>query len=273
QGFLKMMADHGFQAWMEVSGSPDNLALVYSMFAMDHDLAVIDNGHLRVEVVPNLGGRALRIIHKATGRSVTASNRIQTLFFPFSGGLEDRTGELFRFFGWVEPGVVSDHDALSITTTQQTLDGMVIRRTLTLEADAPVLHVESALVNPSTEPVEARLRTHLELDLGTLSDTTVSFTSRGGEAVSHDMATVIAGLREGRHYYDQDAPAGSWTFAGDAGLQVAWSYDDDAVDFTWLYAFPEELQDLEAEVWSHSEVLAPDGEISLHHILEVAPAS
>ncbi len=148
QDLLQTMADHGFGAWMEFAGSPDNLALIYSMFAMDHDLEIIDNDHLRVEVVPNLGGRALRIIHKATGESITAYNRIRNLYFPFCGGLEDRTGELFRFYGWVEPAAISDHDALSITTTQSTMDGMTIRRTLTLAVDAPVLHVESALVNP-----------------------------------------------------------------------------------------------------------------------------
>ena len=273
QGFLKTMTDHGFTAWMEFAGAPDNLALIYSMFAMDHALEVIDNGLLRVEVVPNLGGRALRILHKATGESITASNRIQSLFFPFSGGLEDRTGGLFRFYGWVEPAAISDHDALSITTTQATMDGMTIRRTLTLEADAPILHVESALVNPKGGDVEGRIRTHLELDLGPLADTTVSFTDLEGDAVSHDMSSVIDGLREGRHYYDQQAPAGEWTFRGAKGLDVTWRFDSDEVDFAWLTAYPEDLQTLEAEVWSPDTVLEPGAAVLLHHALEIQPAS
>ncbi|MFH1531876.1 MAG: DUF4838 domain-containing protein [Pseudomonadota bacterium] len=272
QEFLQTMADHGFGAWMEFAGSPDNLALIYSMFAMDHGLKVIDNGLLRVEVVPNLGGRALRIIHKATGESITAYNRIQNLYFPFAGGLEDRTGELFRFYGWVEPAAISDHDALSITTTQSTMDGMTIRRTLTLAADAPVLHVESRLMNPKGGDEVGRIRTHLELDLGPLGGTTVSFTDLGGDAVAHDMSSVIAGLREGRHYYDQQAPAGEWTFSGAKGLDVTWRFDSDEVDFTWLYAYPEDLQALEAEVWSPQALLEPGAEVVLHHELEIHPS-
>ena len=272
QEFLGMMASHGFNAWMECAGAPDNLARIYSMFAMDHVRQGIDNDLLRVEVGPNLGGRALRILHKESGGCVTTYNRIQTLFFPFSGGLEDRAGEGFRFYGWVEPAAISDHDALSITTTQQTLDGMTIQRTLTLEADAPVLHVTSRLINPKGDPVDARLRTHLELDLGPLAQTTVSFTDLGGDAISHDMTSVIAGLREGRHYYDQLTPAGEWTFSGTDGLDVTWRFDNDEVDFTWLYAYPETLQTLEIEVWAPRALLDTGDEVVLHHEIEVTPS-
>ncbi len=272
QEFLATMASHGFGAWMEFAGAPDNLALIYSMFAMDHQLKVIDNDLLRVEVVPNLGGRALRIIHKESGDCVTAYNRIQTLFFPFAGGLEDRSGEGFRFYGWVEPAAISNHDALSLTTTQAAMDGITIQRTLTLEDDAPILHVESKLINPKDSDVEARLRTHLELDLGPLADSSVGFTSLGGDAVTQDMAPVIAGLREGKHYYDQEAPAGEWIFSGTKGLDVTWRFDNDEVDFTWVYAYPEELQSLEVEVWSPRALLEPGAELVLHHELEIRPA-
>ena len=266
--FLQMMVIHGFNAWMEVSGSPDNLGMVYTMFAMDHALKIIDNDLLRVEVAPNLGGRALRIIHKATDQSITAYNRIQTLYFPFSGGLEDRSGELFRFYGWVEPAVVSDHDALTITTTQQTMDGMQIRRTLTLEADASVLHVESTLTNEGA-PADTRLRSHLELDLGDVSATTVEFTSLAGDTISQDMTAVVAHLREGEHFYDQAAPAGSWTFSGTGGLSVTQTFDNDEIDFTWIYAYPEELQDLEVELWSPRTPLEPGDAITIHQALEI----
>ena len=224
-----------------------------------------------MDVVPSFGGRALRIIHQDSAECITAYNTTRSLYFPFAGGLEDRTGELFRFYGWVEPAAISDHDALSITTTQATMDGMTIRRTLTLEADAPVLHVESALVNPKGDAVEGRIRTHLELDLGPLADMTVAFTDRKGDTIQHDMTSVIAGLREGRHYYDQLAPNGAWTFGGPKGLDVTWRFDDDEVDFAWLYAYPEDLQALESELWSPRAILEPGAEVVLHHEIEIQP--
>jgi hypothetical protein len=109
----------------------------------------------------------------------------------------------------------------------------------------------------------------LELDLGALTDTRVQFTSRKGDRIDKDMKAIIAGLREGEHYFDQNAPKGAWTFTGTKGLKVAQSFDDSQADFTWVYAYPDYLNELEAEIWAKPATIAPKGSVTFSNRIEI----
>ncbi len=99
----------------------------------------------------------------------------------------------------------------------------------------------------------------------------VRFTQLDGGTVDEDMSGVIAGLRQGKHYYDQEAPNGSWTFTGTKGLEVTHRFDNAEVEFTWLYAYPETLNELEIEMWRRPVTLDPGESVSMHQELEVQP--
>jgi len=271
--FLDRMEAHGFESLREVGGDPEYLALMYSIFNSDPQVKEIGNGHLTVEVLPNLAGRALRITDVQSGKSITAYNVPQVLYFPFAGGLEDRVGGIFEFYGWVEPATVTDHGDDTITTSVSTVNGYLLQRTLALEPGQPILHVKTVLTNPGDGQKEPRLRSHLELNLGDLHETRLKFTSLSGEEVDKDMTGIIAGLREGTHFYADDAPEGSWTFSGSKGLEVTQSFDNEQVDFTWAYAYPETLGELEIEVWSPKTTLGPGESMTLEHDIEVRPVS
>ena len=62
------------------------------------------------------------------------------------------------------------------------------------------------------------------------------------------MAPIIENLREGEYFRDQNVPAGEWTFSGTKDLQVTQRFNEADADFTRVYAFPEELNDLEVEL-------------------------
>jgi hypothetical protein len=76
-------------------------------------------------------------------------------------------------------------------------------------------------------------------------------------------------LREGEHFYREACPAGSWTFTGPKGLKVTQRYDNKQIDFTWLVAYPDDLNELEVELWAKKVLLAPGGTATLEHELEV----
>ena len=267
--FLDMLSSHGFTTIREVAGDPDTIPLMFSVFAAPVPLKVIENEHLRVEIAPPMAGRALRIIHKSSGKNITAYNVPQNLYFPYAGGLEDRVGELFRYYGWVEPASVAEHTDSSITIALTTVDGFPLTRKLELDPDSPVVHVTSTVTNPNPTPEQVRLRSHLELNLGDLYETRIKFTSLSGTPVDKDISDIIANLREGEHFYDQSAPDSSWQFTGTNGLTVIQTFDNSEIDFTWAYSFPDSLNELELELWSPRTTLEPGQSLSLHHSLSI----
>jgi len=236
--------------------------------------ARIESDYLLVDVVPFLGGRALRIIHRGTAECITAYDTVRNLYFPWSGGEETRTGGTANAEqgGPMAPFAVTEKADHSITL-ETDLPGFRLRRILTLAANAPVLSITNVLRNTTDKAGEARVRSHLELDLGELRQTRVAFTNRSGEAVQRDMQPIIAGLREGEHYRGGNTPSGAWTFTGSKGLQVTQTFDPAQVDFTWLYAYPDYLNELEVQVWAKPVPLGPGEIFTFSHQLTVRPVS
>ena len=85
------------------------------------------------------------------------------------------------------------------------------------------------------------------------------------------MTGVIAGLREGEHFYDRTTPSGSWTFSGTKGLEVTQRFDSEHIDFTWIYAYPETLGEVELELWSKRTELEPGESLTLAQQIEISP--
>ena len=264
------MQQHGFKTIREMSGDPKFLGMFSAVLNMPMPAPMIQNDWLTVDVVPFLGGRVLRVIDRATGKCVTAHNVTRYLIYPFGGGEETRWGGIFWPKGFFDQYAVAGRSETSITLTAK-IDGFDVRRTITLADDEPVLTVEAALTNTSDKPREVAPRSHLELDLGDLHKTRVRFTNRLGQNIERDMKPIVAGLREGEHYYDEHAPIGEWTFTGSKGLQVTQRFDDAVTDYTWLYAYPDYLNDLEAEVWNKPVTLGPGETATMTHDLEIQP--
>jgi len=270
--FVARMKQHDFKAIRESYGSdPEQLLMISSLLFSQPEVVTISNEHLSVDVVPVLAGRALRIIDNHSGHCATAYNVTRSLFFPFCGGLESRVGEQSRSYGWIETAKVVKQTPTSITVALQTASGFNLERALTLVPDKSILQVKSVLTNPSNEPKSVRLRSHLELDLGDLHSTRVSFTNLSGRNIDKDMTDIIAGLREGEYYRSQDTPRGSWIFTVSKGLQMIQRFDNEQIDYTWLYAYPEDLGEFEVELWARRAMLKPGQSVTLNQEIEIRP--
>ena len=269
--FITRMQRHGFTTVREVAGDIDTLRLLYLLINGGSRVYELNNGAVSLEITPGLGGRLLRITELTSGEVVTAYNVKESLYFPFAGGLEDRVGEGFRFYGWVEPSTLTSSTDLSITLNKDTLNGYDLTKTYRLHESEPIIYVESVLTNPSDSAVDARLRSHLELDLGDVVNTRVQFTTRGGDDIDHDMTNVVANLREGEHFYDQDVPDGAWTFSGSKGLTVTQRFDHEQIDYAWIYAYPETLGEVELELWVNRTRLEAGESVTLTQEIEVRP--
>jgi len=269
--FVERLKKHGFNEIREMGGDPNQLYAWSIAFNAPMELVTIANEQLSVDIVPFLGGRILRIIDKKSGQCATAWNTTRHLLFPFSGGEESRTGGTFidmtaSHFGQF---VVHEKSANAAQLELQLPGNIVLSRSFRMSPAAPVIEVETKVSNLGDKPREIQLRSHLELDLGPLTETRVQFTSRNGNKIDKDTKGIIAGLREGERYLDRNTPKGSWTFTGPKGLKVTQSFEDSQTDFTWLYAYPDYLNDLEAEVWAKPATVAPKENVMFRNRIEV----
>lgn len=271
-GFLNRMKAHGFQLVREVGGDTSLLLLLFSIFKSDVQMAVLDNGVLRVEVVPTLGSRTLRIVHKATGQEVTANNVVSALFFPFAGGVEDRIGGQLEAYGWVEPATLAEADETSVTVTQKTLNGYQVERVTTLEPGSNTVTFHTTLRNDNPTARDDRFRFHAEWNLGELLQTSVWFTDLAGNQVTPSIPTVLDGEREGQYFYELDAPDGSWNFSGPKGVVVTQAWDPADFEHAWLYSYPAVHNELEAEIWTAKLHLEPGQSRTFSHSITVVLA-
>jgi len=265
---LERMKRHGFRTIREHGGDPQQLVMLGMLLNTPVGLLTLENDFLAVEIAPVFGGRVLRIIDKKSGQCATAYDVRKCLLYPFQGGEETRRGSIFDLSSMMLPYVPAHQSEQSITLAAK--EGKTtFERTISLAKDKPVLTVKARLINNSGKPAEIQMRSHLELDLGDLRKTRVQFTNRAGETVEREMPPIIANLREGEHYLDQNRPAGEWTFTGSKGLSVTQKFDEDDVDFTWVYAYPEDLNNLEVEIWRKKLEVAPGAAVELTHEIEV----
>ncbi|MFH1739081.1 MAG: DUF4838 domain-containing protein [bacterium] len=267
--FLARMKANGFDTIREWGGDPDQLLPLSVMLNTPQPLITISNPYLTVDIAPQLGGRALRITDRKTGEYVTAYNTTRNLFFPFCGGEESRVGGYFRHSGTMEPASPVEQSDRHIVLEAQINGNLKMLRTIALDSNRPILRIKLELTNRSDRSEIVRVRSHLSFDLGDLRQTGARFTNLNGETVDKDMTGVIAALREGEHYNDQNCPKNSWTFSGTKGLEVTQRFDNNQIDFTWLYAFPGDLNELEAELWAKEAALSPGENAVLEHELEI----
>lgn len=266
--FLDRMKVHGFETIRERQGDPNQLMMLGMVMSLPLEAPRIQNDALEADIVPFLGGRVLRITDRATGKCVTGDNITRNLFFPFCGGEETRIGGLYDIDGMFYQFAIEEQEPDSISLLVDT-GSWLIRRKISLVENKPVIQIATTLENLGKSIRETIVRTHTNLDLGTLDSVRVGFENRRGEMVTRDLKAAIAGMREGEKYMDTGAPKGAWRLTGDKGLEIIQRFPDGDVDFAWLYAFPDYINDLEAEVWAKPVMLEPGQSKTFVHEIEV----
>ncbi|HBL73600.1 MAG: hypothetical protein A2W90_06280 [Bacteroidetes bacterium GWF2_42_66] len=266
--FIEQMQKHNFRSIREGFSDPKQLLALSFMFSSGLPVVTLDNGLLSVDVVPALSGRVLRIIDKKSGRCVTAYNKVKSTWSPFTGGLENQVGEIYSPFGWTEPAEVTEQTNNSVTTRAKLGNGLILERMIGFVGDEGKMRVVSCLINPGGKTIEARLRSHLELDMGNLGSIQVSFTDKTRKRISPKMKDIISGMREGIHYYKEKLPDNNWSFRS-GELEVVQSFDSAQVESAKIYAYPEDLGELELELWLPNQKIGSGGKITFEEVIAV----
>ncbi len=269
QAFLNKMSQYKFTSIREFGDDPKLMLFLGKLQSLGTEVITVENESLSADVVPELAGRVLRIIHKPTGQCVTGWNNVRDLRFPFCGGLSEGFGEMYSMDGSLEPAMILEKSAGAVTLRMNTFSGLQLTRTVELAEGSASLSMTTTVSNPTDKDKRTRYRLHLTLDAGALPETKAEFVSRGGKDMQPSMADVLAGMLEGMRFYDADAPAGAWTFRGTKGLKITQRFEEGAVDFGWLHGYPQEHNELHAELWGMRLKLPAKGTLTFRQSLEV----
>jgi len=233
-------------------------------------LVALENAHLKVLLVPSLGGRIWRLYAKELGEDLFWRGALPWSLLPTGanpsqyvalGGYEEYAGEKWASPGWAEEyECVVSTDRPSATLRVALPSGLTLRRTVTLLADRPGLAVASELRNDSDATLEGvALRAHPQ------------FRFRAGQP---DLALTVKGpdgqwsqrpLASETWFQGEQLPAGAWGVVDSAsGVRLVNEFDPAEVRACYVFASPGG-ESYNLELFSPTQALPPGATLSLHH--------
>ena len=181
------------------------------------DTLGLDNGLLKLTVLPGLGGRIWRL-QTNTGRDILKVHGAPGDWEPGSGGYEEYSGADYRSAGWNEAYEVLERDDTSVTLQADLRNGLRLNRTIALEAGRALVKITSTLSNPGGEPKPACLRLHPEFSIGSAEMAKVLLGRADGTWTAHNLANPEDPDREIDAFFTgQKTPQGVWALVDEAG--------------------------------------------------------
>lgn len=150
-------------------------------------LVSIENNVIKIVVMPEVGGRLLRIIDKKTGRNFLKeavgsgkAKSISTSYFNY-GGYEEYFGKAFASSGWEIPFKCKKTSGKLVMSAE--LDGLKIRRTISIPAgNSRTISIKTVLKNASAIAQKCTVRVHPIVTMGIpCDDTSIVVSMKNGD--------------------------------------------------------------------------------------------
>lgn len=175
--FIAKTKDFGMAALRE-EGMDGSFYTQFRQRMEIHSLASIENDDLRIDAVPVLGGRIVRILDKATGKNIVHTGDSYYNYYPVYGGYDEITA-----WGWNCSGYSNVYDAdvkgRSMTLTARNPNGLVFSRTVTLPEKGRTISFVSSIKNSSDRPQTYRMTIRMPLETP-VEGTTLEVMGRDG---------------------------------------------------------------------------------------------
>ena len=170
-----------------------------------HPTITLRGGGSRLTVVPALGGR-ITVFGPARGRlNFMAQNSPAAQSYPYCIGYEEYSERQFQSAGYTEPYEVIARSAHELRLRARLDNGLLIDRRISLNPGTGAVHVDSVLRNPTGITVQADLRGHLEIDLGTPPDEVDGFKAGAWSGEERPMGWKFWSAKTRRGFWQ------SWT--------------------------------------------------------------
>ncbi|HOX37336.1 MAG TPA: DUF4838 domain-containing protein [Candidatus Brocadiia bacterium] len=179
----------------------------------ESEIVILDNDKVRLEVLPDMGGRAMSFIRKSDGRNLFYGVGPGKEGYPLAEGYEGYPNDQWRSAGWNDAYTLVDRGPAHATVA---LDlpamGLRLTRRYSLIPGACGFKVSASWKNISDKPVECNPYDHAGFSLGDCNDCEGWFLNAEGKWQSKSLA--VGDLERGAdHYYalkPQEMAGGRW---------------------------------------------------------------
>jgi hypothetical protein len=234
-----------------------------------HPVVALENPDLRLEVVPELGGRIVGLIHKKTGANLLHQLGPEENYYPVEGGYAESTADTWGCTGFANPYEAQlDGRTLKLSTVSK---GLRFERTIALSAEGAKIDFFSSITNQNEEKTTYRLlcKIYLRADPGQI---VLAARAADGSFVRPTASEEKkeAFRSEMTYRYDGDnKPAGAWRLERIAGgFTVENTFSAEQVEACNLSTSTEEGW-ARMEIQTAEREVPPGATIALDHTWEV----
>ena len=165
--FRKELDYFGITALREEPFDCSMLKLLEQRFE-GHKIVSIENEELKINAVPDLGGRIINIIIKKTGTDILGKTDTSNMFYPAFGGYDEYTTVTWGSTGFALPyeAVINGH---TLKLTGKASNGLCFTRLITLPENGKDIRISSSITNNAEHEQVCRLICHIELNADSTS--------------------------------------------------------------------------------------------------------
>jgi hypothetical protein len=265
QGFMNDVRSFGITELHEGSKLAEDEE-EFSKSMKPYLVATLENAALRVDLAPELSGRAIRMIDRRTGRDVLRHPDPGEPSYPDVGGLS-----LFVYSDYLaarpyqakwefEPQTMPTELRLAGTYA----NGLKARRTLRLRKNETVLHTETTLENAGASPLDVVLQALCTVGPESIEQAILSFPQQDGKAVEQRLVQAGREPRGSKVYDGSEQPEGEWTLSEAArGLVLVNRFPEDQVSRCFVRWTGKAENAVSLGLWSAKRALAPGETLKL----------
>lgn len=236
-----------------------------------YPVATLENASLRVDVVPDLNGRVVRMIDKRIGKNVLRRLDPGENIRPDTGGLTLLvTSDYYSWpleIRWQLESLEAPFRMSLIGTGPHNLK---LRRVLQIPQEGARLVTETTLEAGGTQPVEATLQSRLEADPGNIEEAKVEFQKKDGTHLEKKLIQPEEQPSGSEVYADTSLPGGQWRLVPGGGLPLLGNlFPREHVERASVNWNGKANQSVVLTIWSAKRKLAPGERLRLDSIYQL----
>ncbi|MEN6603943.1 MAG: hypothetical protein ABFD86_16160, partial [Bryobacteraceae bacterium] len=237
-----------------------------------YPVVTLENAALRLDIVPGLNARVVRMTDKRTGTEALNQPVSVEMAYP------DRSGfsvSVYPDFVNAPPYRVQwlakpADGGREITLTGTTTEGLRLRRVIQLDGEQARMHTETIVENASGKAVTSAIQSQFDADAGRMDAAAVEFVALDGNTVRRKMIVPEEQPVGGETYGGRAAPQGEWRIVNSAtGLVLTNRFTPGQADRAVLDWSAKNANRVSLRLWSKKKVLQPGETMRLDADYEV----